>query len=77
MSSHFVVKQYDQLVGYVKANYIMSRSTCSSLYVLQQQCQLQKGEQGWTMLRPTTTPYAGTNYFESRTTKNQEGKNDE
>ena len=29
------------------------------------------------MLRPTTTPYAGTNDFESRTTQNQEGENDE
>jgi hypothetical protein len=29
------------------------------------------------MSRPTTTPYAGTNNFESRTTQNQEGDNDE
>jgi hypothetical protein len=63
--------------GCVKANYIMSRSTCPSVYFLQQQGQLQDGEQGWTMSRPTTTPYAGTNYFESRTTQNQEGENDE
>jgi hypothetical protein len=55
----------------------MSRSTCPSVYFLQQQGQLQDGEQGWTMSRPTTTPYAGTNYFESRTTQNQEGENDE
>jgi hypothetical protein len=27
--------------------------------------------------RPTTTPYAGTNNFESRTTQNQEGENHE
>jgi hypothetical protein len=29
------------------------------------------------MSRPTTTPDASTNYFESRTTQNQEGENDE
>jgi hypothetical protein len=29
------------------------------------------------MSRPTTTPYAGTNNFESRTTQNQERENDE
>ena len=54
----------------------MSSSTCPSLYVLQQQGQLQEGEQGWTISRPTTLD-AGTNYFESRTTQNQGGKNDE
>jgi hypothetical protein len=32
----FVMKQYDQLEGCVKANHITSRSTCPSLYVLQQ-----------------------------------------
>ena len=36
MKSSFVMKQYDQLEGYVKANHIMSSSTCPSLYVLQQ-----------------------------------------
>jgi hypothetical protein len=55
----------------------MSSSTCPSLYVLQQQYQLQEGEQGWTMSRPTTIPYAGTNNFESRMTQNQEGEIDE
>jgi hypothetical protein len=64
-------------VGCVKTNHIISNSTCPSLYVLQQQVQLQEGEQGWTMSRPTTTPDAGTNYFELRTTQNQEGENDE
>jgi hypothetical protein len=29
------------------------------------------------MSRPTTTPYAGTNNFESKTTQNQKGENDE
>jgi hypothetical protein len=29
------------------------------------------------MSRPTTNPYARTNYFDSRTTQNQEGENDE
>jgi hypothetical protein len=76
MNSPFVMKQCDPLEGCVKANHIMSSSTCP-LYVLQQQGQLQEGEQGWTMSRPTTTPYAGTNYFESRTTQKQEGENDE
>jgi hypothetical protein len=55
----------------------MSSSTCPSLYILQQQSQLQDGEQGWTMSRPTTTPDAGTNYFESRTTQNKDGEYDE
>jgi hypothetical protein len=77
MNSPFVMKQYDQLEGCVKANHIMSSSTCPSLDVLQQQGQLQEGAQGWMMSRPTTTPYAGTKYFESRTTQNQEGDNDE
>jgi hypothetical protein len=35
MKSSFVMKQYDQLEGFVKANHIMSSSTCPSLYVLQ------------------------------------------
>jgi hypothetical protein len=64
------MKQYDQLEGCVKANHIMSSSTCPSLYVLQQQGQHQEVQQGWTMSRPTITPYGGTNYFESRTTQN-------
>jgi hypothetical protein len=34
MNSSFVMKQYDQLEGCVKANHIMSGSTCPSLYVL-------------------------------------------
>jgi hypothetical protein len=29
------------------------------------------------MSRPKTIPYVGTNNFESRTTQNQEGENDE
>jgi hypothetical protein len=33
MKSPFVMKQHDQLEGYVKANHITSCSTCSSLYV--------------------------------------------
>ena len=77
MKSPFVIKQHDQLEGCVKANHITSSSTCPSLYVLQQQGQIQEGEQGWTMSRPTTTSYAGTNNFESSTTQNQEGENDE
>jgi hypothetical protein len=36
MKSPFVMKQYDQLEGCVKANHITSSSTCPSLYVLQQ-----------------------------------------
>jgi hypothetical protein len=37
MKSPFVMKQYDQLEGCVKANnHITSSSTCHSLYVLQQ-----------------------------------------
>jgi hypothetical protein len=36
MKSPFVMKQYDQLVGCIKANHIMSSFTCHSLYVLQQ-----------------------------------------
>jgi hypothetical protein len=51
----------------------MCSSTCPSLYVLQQQGQLQEGEQGWT----TSTPFVGTNGFESRTTQNKEWENDE
>jgi hypothetical protein len=54
MKYAFVMKQYDQLEGYIKANHIMSSSICHSLYVLQQQGQIQEGEQGWTMSRPTT-----------------------
>jgi hypothetical protein len=75
--SPFVMKQYDQSEGYVKANHIMSSFTCPSLYVLQQQGQLQEGEQGWTTSSTTSRPFAGTNDFESRTTQNQEGENDE
>jgi hypothetical protein len=76
MNSPFVMKQYDQLEGSVKANYTISSSTYPSLYVLQQKGQLQEGEQSWTMSRPIRTPCAGTNYFESRTTQNQKGQND-
>jgi hypothetical protein len=47
------------------------------LYVLQQQGQLQEGEQGWTTSSTTSTPYVGTNDFESKMTQNQEGDNDE
>jgi hypothetical protein len=36
LKSPFVIKHYDQLEDYVKANHIMSSSTCPSLYVLQQ-----------------------------------------
>jgi hypothetical protein len=36
--SLFVMKQHDQLDGYVQANHITSSSTCPSLYFLQQQC---------------------------------------
>jgi hypothetical protein len=32
MNSPFVMKQYDQLEGCVKANHITSSSTCPSLY---------------------------------------------
>jgi hypothetical protein len=77
MKSSFVMKQFDQLEGCVKANHITSSSTCPSLYVLQQHGQLQEGEQGWTTSSTTSTPYAGTNDFESRTTQNQKGENDE
>jgi hypothetical protein len=77
MKFPFVMKQYDQLEGYVKANHITFSSTCRSLYVLQQQGQLQEGEQGWTISSTTLTHFAGTNDFESRTTQNQEGENDE
>jgi hypothetical protein len=64
MKYSFVMKQYDRLEGCVKANHITSSSTCRCLYVLQQQGQLQQGEQGWTMSRHTTIPYASTNNFE-------------
>jgi hypothetical protein len=75
--SFFVMKQNDQLEGCVKANHIMSSSTCPSLYVLQQQGQLQEVGQGWMTSSTTSTPFVGTNDFESRTTQNQEGENDE
>jgi hypothetical protein len=55
---------------------LTSSSTCPSLYILQQQGQLQEGEQGWTTSSTTSIPFAGTNDFESRTTQNQEGEND-
>jgi hypothetical protein len=77
MKSSFVMKQNDQLEGCVKANHIMSSSTCPSLYVLQQHGQLQEGGQGWMTSSTTSTPFVGTNNFESRTTQNQEGENDE
>ena len=35
MKSPFVMKQYDQLEGYVKANHVTSSFTCPSLHVLQ------------------------------------------
>jgi hypothetical protein len=76
MKSIFVMKQYDQLDGCVKANHITSSFTCP-LYVLQQQGQLQEGEQSLTTSNTTLTAYADTNDFESRTTQNQEGENDE
>lgn len=75
--SNLLKKQYDQLKGCVKANHITSSSTCPSLYVLQQHGQLQEGKQGWTTSSTTSTPFTGTNDFESRTTQNKEGKNDE
>jgi hypothetical protein len=62
------MKQHDQLEGSIKVNHIMSSSTCTSLYVLQQRGQLQEGEQDWMILSTTSTPFAGTNDFESRTT---------
>jgi hypothetical protein len=74
MKSHFVMKQYDQLEGCVKPNHITSSSTCPSFYLLQQQGQLQEGEQGWMTPSTTSTPFADTNDFESRTTQNQEGR---
>jgi hypothetical protein len=70
MKSSFVIKQYDQLEGCFKANHITSSSTCSSLYILQQQDQLQEGEQVWTTSSTTSTPYAGTNDFQSSMTQN-------
>jgi hypothetical protein len=36
MNSPYVMKQYDQLEGCVKANHIIFSYTCPSLYVLQQ-----------------------------------------
>jgi hypothetical protein len=72
MNSTFVMKQYVQLEGYVKANHITSSSTCPSLFVLQQQGQLQEGEQGWTMSKPTIISYAGTHNFELRKTQTKE-----
>jgi hypothetical protein len=78
MKSPFVMKQFDQLEGCFKANHITSSSTCPSLYVLQQQGQLLEGKQGWTTSSTTSTPYVGTNDFESRMTQNQGGgENDE
>jgi hypothetical protein len=77
MKSSFVMKQYDQLEGCVKANQITFNSTCPSLYVLQQHGKLQVGEQGSTTSSTTSTPFVGTNDFELMTTQNQEGKNDE
>jgi hypothetical protein len=77
MKSHFVMKQYDQLKSYVKANHITSSPNCPSFYVLQQHDRLKEGEQGWMASSTTSTPFAGTNDFESRTTQNQEGENDE
>jgi hypothetical protein len=77
MKSSFVMKQYDKLEGCVKANHISSSFTYLSLYVLQQQGQHQEGEQGWTTPNTISTPYTGTNDFESRTNQNQEGENDE
>jgi hypothetical protein len=44
MKSPFVMKQYDQLESHIKANHIMSTFTCHSLYVFQQQDQIQEGE---------------------------------
>jgi hypothetical protein len=73
----FCHEKYDHLEVCVKANHIMSSSTCPSLYVLQQHDQLQEGEQAWTTSSTTSTPFAGTNDFESRMTQNKEGENDE
>jgi hypothetical protein len=69
MKSPFAMKQYDQLHGCVKSNLITSSSTCPSLYVLQQQGQLQEGEQVWTTSNTTSTPFACTNDFEPRMTQ--------
>jgi hypothetical protein len=77
MKSSFVMKQYDQLEGFVKANHITSSSTCLSWYVLQQHSQLQEGEQGWMTSSTTSIPFASTSDFESRMTQNQEGEHDE
>jgi hypothetical protein len=36
MKSPFIMKQFDELEGFINTNHIMSSSTCSSFYVLHQ-----------------------------------------
>jgi hypothetical protein len=74
MKYPFGLKQDDQFEGCVKANHSMSSSTCPSLYVLQQKGQIQEGEQGWTMSRPTTRPYAGTTTLSRGQLKTKKGR---
>src|SRR5581483_11909137 len=76
LKSLFAVHKCDQLEGCTNTNHIMSSFYCSSMFVLKQHVQFQEGEQGWTLFTTTTTS-ASINDFESRTTQNQEGENDE
>ena len=77
LKSPFVEKQYNQLEGCTNTNYIMSSTSCSSLFVLKQQNKFQEGEQGWMMSRTSTTTSTRDTEFESGTTQSQEGENDE
>ena len=74
---HCIDEHQNKVKGYCTTNHIMSRSTCSSLFILSQQVQFQEGEQCWIMSKSGTTTFARIDVFESRTTQNQEGENDE
>ena len=77
LKSPFVEKQYNQLEGCTNTNYIMSNTSCSSLFVLKQQDKFKEGEQCWMMLKTSMTTSTHDTTFESGTTQSQEGENDE
>ena len=43
--SHYIDEYQNKVKGYYTTNHIISRSTCSSLFILSQQVQFQEGEQ--------------------------------
>ena len=70
--SPFDTQYYDKVEDCTNANYALLSFSCSTSFILTKQDQFQEGE-------PCTTATTTVNihHFESRTTQNQEGENDE